>query len=102
MKAADPAVIVGKVYDAAFNSEIWPELHCDIIDFCGVENAAPVIIDPAYRHSSVVTPRANPNVVAAYGQLWWESIMTNGKNGLAPDLRGTRHGRRRCAGSLLP
>lgn len=72
----EPSAIIGRIYDAALESTNWPDLLCDIADLCGVENAALVVSDPRANHSAVVTPRADPDVVAAYADLWWQHDPT--------------------------
>jgi len=67
-----PTMIVGQIYDAAFDAEIWPELLEIFSEFCGVESAAMVTTDPHVNFSSVVAPRADPSVIADYGAYWWE------------------------------
>lgn len=66
------ADLIGQIYDAAFDSEVWPELLVAISDFCHVENAALVATDPNINYSSVITPRADPAVVNEYADYWWE------------------------------
>lgn len=73
---AQATEIVGQIYDAAFDAEIWPELLCAIADYTGVENAALVAADPHINYSSVVTPRADPQVVSDYAAHWWEHDPT--------------------------
>ncbi|WP_025030634.1 helix-turn-helix transcriptional regulator [Nitratireductor aquibiodomus] len=73
---ASATEIVGQIYDAAFDAEIWPELLCAIADYTGVENAALVATDPQINYSSVVTPRADPQVVSDYADHWWEHDPT--------------------------
>ncbi len=68
--------IVGKIYDAAFDAEVWPELLSDIADYCGMENAALVTNDERLGHSSVITPRAHPDVISDYADYWWEHDPT--------------------------
>ncbi len=43
--------IVGQIYDAAFDAEVWPELLCTIADYTGVENAALVATDSRINYS---------------------------------------------------
>lgn len=73
---ASATEIVGQIYDAAFDAEIWPELLCAIADYTSVENAALVATDPHINYSSVVTPRADPQVVSDYADHWWEHDPT--------------------------
>ncbi|KPB01808.1 helix-turn-helix transcriptional regulator [Ahrensia marina] len=73
---ASATEIVGKIYDAAFDAEIWPELLCTIADYTGVKNAALVATDPHINYSSVVTPRADPQIVSDYANYWWEHDPT--------------------------
>lgn len=68
--------IVGQIYDAAFDAEVWPELLCTIADYTGVENAALVATDSRINYSSVVTPRADPEVVSDYAGHWWKHDPT--------------------------
>jgi DNA-binding CsgD family transcriptional regulator len=73
---ANATEIVGQIYDAAFDAELWPELLCAIADYTGVENAALVANDPQINYSSVVTPRADPQVVSDYAEHWWKHDPT--------------------------
>lgn len=63
--------LVGQIYDAVFDTGIWPQLLCSLADYCGVENAALVVTDPSIHFSSVITPRADPYVVSQYAEKWW-------------------------------
>jgi len=74
--SGDPAAIIGRIYDAAIDSAGWSGLLCDIADLCGAENAALVISDSLASRSTVITPRADPAVVAAYGEHWWQHDPT--------------------------
>ncbi|MDZ7842414.1 MAG: helix-turn-helix transcriptional regulator [Gammaproteobacteria bacterium] len=65
-------MIVGQIYDAVFDAEIWPDLLNTISEFCGVESTAMVATDPHVNYSSVVAPRADPTVISDYGAYWWE------------------------------
>jgi len=63
--------LVGQIYEAALDADQWPELLVQIADFCGGANAALVTVDPDIHYSSVITPRADPDCVAAYNEHWW-------------------------------
>ena len=73
----DPSEIVGRIYDAAFESGYWPGLLCDIADLCGAGNAALVVSDPRINYSTVITPRADPGLISAYGEYWWQHDPTS-------------------------
>ena len=73
----DVGVLIGKIYDAALSEESWPNVLCEIADFCGAENAALVIVDSSINYTSVTTPRADPDVVNAYTQYWWQHDPTS-------------------------
>lgn len=64
--------LIGAIYDTALGSGAWPDLLTRIADLAGVENAAMVVIDPRIGLSGVLTPRADPAVVAAYNAHWWQ------------------------------
>lgn len=68
---SDLSNIIGRIYDAAMGSDDWHEVLCRIADWCAVENAAMVTLDPRIDFSNVITPRADPNVVAEYNKHWW-------------------------------
>ncbi|MCC5777995.1 helix-turn-helix transcriptional regulator [Nitratireductor sp. B36] len=68
--------LVGQIYDAVFDTGIWPQLLCSLADYCGVDNAALVVTDPHIQFSSVVTPRADPEVVSHYAERWWTEDPT--------------------------
>jgi DNA-binding CsgD family transcriptional regulator len=72
----DPTTLIGRIYDASLETEAWPQLLCDMADLCGVENAALVVHDSRAEFSSVLTPRADPDVVSAYGSYWWQHDPT--------------------------
>lgn len=85
-KACD---IVGQIYDAAFDNQSWPELLCTVADYCAVENAALVVTDPNIHFSSVVTPRADPEVVSQYSENWWAHDPTAATTAPMPVARIT-------------
>ncbi len=68
--------LIGSIYDYALDSGAWSDLMSRVADFAGAENAAMVVIDPRIGLSSVLTPRADPNVVAAYNAHWWQHDPT--------------------------
>jgi DNA-binding CsgD family transcriptional regulator len=71
MKHDGALAIVGRIYEAAQDGTAWPELLIGIADFCGGANAALVMVDPDISYASVITPRANPDSLAAYNDHWW-------------------------------
>jgi len=75
--------IVGDIYEAALDGRCWSGVLSAVADFCGAANAALVITDHRLGYSSVITPRADPAVVAAYGRDWWDrDPMVNGTSTL--------------------
>jgi DNA-binding CsgD family transcriptional regulator/PAS domain-containing protein len=79
--------LIGAVYDCTLNGADWAETLERIADFCGAENAAVVLSDPRIRFSQVITPRADPDVVAAYGAYWWQHDVTSHVTaGIAPGV----------------
>lgn len=68
----DPDNLVERIYDAALNGESWPEMLCDIAEFCGMEHAMVVSVDRKRRISSVLSPRSDPESIIAYGEYWWQ------------------------------
>jgi DNA-binding CsgD family transcriptional regulator len=72
----DAADAIGAIYDCALSGTDWVPTLERIADLCGAENAALVLVDPRIRFSQVVTPRADPAVVAAYGDYWWQHDVT--------------------------
>lgn len=65
------ADIVGGIYEAALDETSWSQVLCATAEFCGAENAALVVVDSRSDSSTVVTPRADPDIVAAYTRSWW-------------------------------
>lgn len=83
----DASDLIGAVYDCTLNGADWAETLERIADFCGAENAAVVLSDPRIRFSQVITPRADPAVVAAYGAYWWQHDVTSHVTaGIAPGV----------------
>ncbi len=73
----EPAsTIIGKIYDAAMGHEEWAAPLSGIADICGAENTAIVFTDHRLSFSSVVAPRADPDVVLAYNRFWWRHDPT--------------------------
>jgi DNA-binding CsgD family transcriptional regulator len=69
----DPIVdLIGTIYEAVADPGHWSGALTKLSDFCAVENAALVVVDGRAQYSSVITPRANPAVVEAYMNDWWE------------------------------
>ena len=71
MHESQLANIIGQIYEAALDETPWPDALCAVADLCGAENAALVVADSRLGYSSVVTPRADPDVVSAYAEHWW-------------------------------
>ncbi len=65
------ANIIGQIYEAALDETPWSDALCAVADLCGGENAALVVADSRLGYSTVVTPRADPDVVSAYAEHWW-------------------------------
>ena len=68
----DPTQIIAGIYDVVDGESGWSSVLVSIADFCGAENAALVVVDPHLGFSHVETPRADPDVVAAYIAHWWQ------------------------------
>lgn len=67
---------IGQIYAAASGQGDWNQALISAADFCGLENAALVMVNPAVGLAEVHTPRADPSVVDAYGALWWSKDPT--------------------------
>lgn len=76
--------VVGSLYAAATGEEGWNDFLCRLADFCGAENAALVRADQLVGHSSVLAPRADPAVIAAYTEQWWAEDPTSRATATAP------------------
>ena len=76
--------IVGSLYAAATGEEGWNDPLCRLADFCGAENAALVRADMLVGQSSVLAPRADPAVIAAYNAQWWAEDPTSRATATAP------------------
>lgn len=76
--------VVGSLYAAATGEEGWNDFLCRLADFCGAENAALVRADQLVGHSSVLAPRADPAVIAAYTEQWWAEDPTSKATATAP------------------
>lgn len=64
--------VVTAVYETAAGPDVWSDVLCNIADFCGGANAALVYDYRQSGFSGVVTPRADPAIVAEYRQHWWK------------------------------
>lgn len=78
------ADVVEQVYEAALNETPWSDVLCSVADLCGAENAALVVADSRLGYSSVVAPRADPEVVLAYADMWWLHDPTSKATASAP------------------
>ncbi|HHX90318.1 MAG TPA: helix-turn-helix transcriptional regulator [Paracoccus sp.] len=76
--------VVGRLYAAATGEEGWDECLCRLADFCGATNAALVRADLRAGNSSVIAPRADPAVIAAYTGQWWVEDPTSRATANAP------------------
>ncbi len=76
--------IIGQIYDATMEPDLWPDLLCDIADICQFENAALVVVDPDARFSSVLSPRTDPAIGLAYTSYWWQHDPTTEMASSAP------------------
>ncbi|WP_116653533.1 helix-turn-helix domain-containing protein [Pelagibacterium sediminicola] len=76
--------VVGSLYAAATGEEGWNNFLCRLADFCGAENAALVRADQLVGQSSVLAPRADPAVTAAYNERWWAEDPTSKATATAP------------------
>jgi PAS domain-containing protein len=65
------ADLVGRIYAAALDEAPWSGVLCAMADLCGAENAALVVVDSRLAYSTVITPRADPDIVSAYAGHWW-------------------------------
>ncbi len=83
-QGSDVLDIVHGLYAAALGEEDWSTPLCAIADYCGAENAALVRVDHAVGFSSVVAPRADPEVIAAYNLRWWAEDPTVAATSGAP------------------
>lgn len=69
----DPIVdLLGNIYESVADPAHWNEALTKLSDFCCVENAALVVVDGRAQYSSVIAPRANPAVIEAYMDDWWQ------------------------------
>jgi AraC-like DNA-binding protein len=64
--------IIGQIYDVPSGNEEWSDPLNGIADYCGMESTALVIVDNKLEYASVNAPRADPDVIAAYNDKWWE------------------------------
>lgn len=78
------ANIVGQIYEAALDEMPWSGVLCEIADFCGGENVALVVVDSRLDYSCVTTPRADPEVISAYTQHWWQHDPTSNATASSP------------------
>lgn len=74
--AGEPSGLIGSIYEAALDSGAWADVLTRIADRSGAANAAIVVVDPRIGLSNVVTPRADPDIVEAYGRFWWQHDPT--------------------------
>lgn len=63
--------IVERLYAAAVGEEDWDGPLSTLADYCAAESAALVRVDQSNERSSVVAPRADPDIIAAYNAQWW-------------------------------
>ena len=63
---------IAKIYDAAINYKIWPEVLNEIADILGFKNAALISINRALNYSEVISPRTDPTIVEAYSRHGWK------------------------------
>ena len=88
--------VVGSLYAAAAGEEAWNDFLGRLADFCGMESAALVRVDQRVGLSSVLAPRADPAIIAAYTNRWWIEDPTSRATASAPvgritSLRDTGH-----------
>lgn len=76
MTTEDAFRLIGQIYDASLDAELWPDLLCNFADACRMENAALVVLDPGSSFSSVLSPRSDPEVASAYNEYWWQHDPT--------------------------
>lgn len=75
---------IGQIYESALGEAPWFETLNTVADLCGAENAALVVADSRLGYSTVVTPRADPDVVSAYADYWWQHDPTARTTASAP------------------
>ncbi len=68
--------VLHAIYDAAAVGEGWQDVLVEIADLTRTENAALVLVDPSAGLSSVVAPRADPDLAVRYSQFWWQKDPT--------------------------
>ncbi len=63
--------LLNRLYGAAEDPSALPDALARLSDLCRLENAAFVVNDPALGLARVVSPRADPEVIADYDRTWW-------------------------------
>ncbi len=73
----DPlSALLDQFYGAVEDPSAWADTLARLSDLCGLENAAFVVSDPALGLARVVSPRADPEVIAEYDRIWWRHDPT--------------------------
>lgn len=81
--------IVGKIYEAGLDEGDWADVMSAMADFCGVANVSLVVRDAQTGSPTIISPRAEPDMVRAYARDWWQqdpmlpSIRTNSEGKIA-------------------
>src|SRR5690554_1634467 len=75
---------IGQIFESALGEAPWSETLNAVADLCGAENAALVVADSRLGYSTVVTPRADPDVVSGYADYWWQHDPTAQSTASAP------------------
>lgn len=83
-RSSQLADAIGQICEAALDETLWSGALCAVADLCGAENAALVVADSRLGYSSVVTPRADPDVVSDYAAHWWQYDPTARATASAP------------------
>jgi len=86
--------ILDAIYESALESGDWVSTIEKIADFCGVENASLVAIDPRIDLALVTSPRADPEIIREYNESWWmrdptAAATADAAPGLVTDLDRT-------------
>ncbi|MEQ8401031.1 MAG: helix-turn-helix transcriptional regulator [Roseitalea porphyridii] len=68
--------ILDSIYESALETGDWSATIMRIADFCGVENASLVAIDPRIDLALVTSPRADPDIIRQYNDTWWQHDPT--------------------------
>jgi DNA-binding CsgD family transcriptional regulator len=73
--------IIGRIYDSALGNSEWNDVLGALADYCGGENVALAVIDQHTGYSAVTAPRADPLIIKAYEESWWQLDPTAAATG---------------------